>query len=189
MAVINGFRNQAAAYEALIRPHFEKLYRVAYRFTQNQDDAEDLVQELVTKMFSRYDELVNIERLDIWLSKVMYRIFIDDRRRYTRSPIKNLSDLDGDSQIEYEHSESEFGDPEEEATQDDFRNEVRRAMDSLSEDQKLLIQMFEIEGYSLDEISDMLCLPIGTVKSRLHRARSSLRDKLKNGTFSRVEAC
>jgi len=63
------------------------LYRVAYRFTGAQADAEDLLQDLMIKVYQRPDDLDGVERLRPWLTRVMYRMFIDNRRRYARSPI------------------------------------------------------------------------------------------------------
>ena len=75
-----------------MRPHLQSLYRQAIRYTENRDDAEDLVQDLLLKLFPRLDELERIDRLPPWLARVLYRLFVDDFRRRQRSPIEPVDD-------------------------------------------------------------------------------------------------
>ncbi|MFQ5488882.1 MAG: RNA polymerase sigma factor, partial [Gammaproteobacteria bacterium] len=85
MAKILGFsskRADQAHFERLLRPHLEQLYRLAYRFTGNATDAEDLVQDLLIKIYPRREELKQVEKLRPWLARVMYNLFIDHKRRH-----------------------------------------------------------------------------------------------------------
>jgi len=74
-------------FEKLVRPHFDRLYRLAFRLTGRRAEAEDLFQDLLIKAFGKLDDLVAIDEPGSWLSRVMYNLFIDERRRFARSRI------------------------------------------------------------------------------------------------------
>ena len=132
-----------AAFEKLVQPHFDRLWRLAFRLTGRQAEAEDLFQELLIKAFGKLDDLVSIDEPGAWLSRVMYNLFIDELRR-----------LDG-------------------------------ALRQLSDEHRTIVLLHDTEGYKLKEIQELMGIPVGTVKSRLHRARARLREILsENGTFS-----
>ena len=76
--------NEQATFEKLLRPHMERLYRLALRLTSNKADAEDLFQDVLVKAFARLDELLHIDHPGSWLSRVLYNHFVDNHRRFTR---------------------------------------------------------------------------------------------------------
>ena len=80
-----------SSFEALLQPHVAVLYRHAFRLTGNVSDAEDLVQDLLVKLYPRRRELTKIEKLRPWLFKVLYRLFIDQRRKASRNPLHLVS--------------------------------------------------------------------------------------------------
>lgn len=164
-------------FESLLRPHLKPLYRVAYRLTRRREDAEDLVQDLLTKLYPRRDELEGIERLRPWLLRVMYRQFLDQRRQNSRSPLHLVSepqpaDATGDPM---ERLISPDGDPEAGAEQAAQNLVLLGAIARLNEDHQRVLALHDIEGYTLEELQIMLDCPVGTLKSRLHRARARLR--------------
>lgn len=167
----------AADFDKLLRPHMGHLYRIAYRFTNSQADAEDLLQDLLIKVYQRPEDLDGVERIRPWLTRVMYRMFIDNRRRYARSPIHlavdNTSE-EGDSL--YDNIPCEAPIPEEQRSRQDQSKILGRALNRLSEDHRLVVMLHDVEGFTLEEISTVLDSPIGTLKSRIHRARARLRD-------------
>ena len=73
-----------ATFESIVRPHLDRLYRLAFRLTGHQAEAEDLFQELLIKAFGKLDDLVNIEEPGSWLARIMYNLFIDEKRRFAR---------------------------------------------------------------------------------------------------------
>jgi len=167
----------AADFDKLLRPHMSHLYRIAYRFTGSQADSEDLLQDLLIKVYQRPEDLDGVERLRPWLTRVMYRMFIDNRRRYARSPIHLAVDNNNeDGEPIYENIACEAPIPEEQQSRQDQSKMLSRAMDRLSEDHRLVVMMHDVEGFTLEEISTVLDSPIGTLKSRIHRARARLRD-------------
>jgi RNA polymerase sigma-70 factor (ECF subfamily) len=173
-------RSERSAFETLIRPHLRPLFRLAYRFTRSREDAEDLVQELLLKLYPRRNELMEVERLRPWLTRVMYRIFIDNHRRYTRSPVHLAVDYGADEQNAdpVDSLISVGGDPEQETEQRVLNRHLLEVIDRLSEDHRHVLSLHDIEGYTLEEMQEILSCPIGTLKSRLHRARARLRELL-----------
>jgi len=174
------------AFEVLIRPHLQPLYRVAYRLTGRREDAEDLIQELLMKLYPRHREIEAIERLRPWLLRVMYCQFIDNHRRHSRSPLHLASDSTTTASDPLEYLAAADGDPEADAEQAAQNRELLTAIARLSEDHRIVLSLHDIEGYTLEEIQTTLDCPIGTLKSRLHRARARLRELL--GREERAEA-
>ena len=76
--------NQRASFETLLRPHLDRLYRLAYRLSGNKPEAEDLFQDVLTKVFPKLHSLIEVEEPGSWLCRIMYNHFIDNRRRYAR---------------------------------------------------------------------------------------------------------
>jgi len=164
-----------AHFELMVRPHVNALYQIAYRFCGNQADAEDLIQDLLLKLYPKYEELIQIENLKPWMSRVLYHLYIDKIRQNDRRP-NIISDVEPDDIID--DSISRIATPESELDNLLIQNEISSAMLSLNADQKSLLVLHDIEEYTLPELSTMLDTPLGTLKSRLHRARASLRQKL-----------
>ena len=163
-------------FEELIGPHLNKLYRLAYRLTGQRDDAEDLVQDLLLKLYPRLEELQDIEKLAPWLARILYHLFIDKVRRQQKSPITYMSD---DETI-YDTHASQIAEPSELANAEITLHLINSALKNLSEDHRILIMLHDVEGYSLQEINNMTGTPVGTIKSRLSRARHKLRQIILN---------
>ncbi len=174
-------RADQAHFERLLRPHLEQLYRLAYRFTGNAADAEDLIQDLLIKIYPRREELKKVEKLRPWLVRVLYNLFIDNQRRHNRSPVHlavdNQPDGEGGSPLELVTA-SEATNPESVTLRHDHLNHLQAALDELSEDHRMVVTLHDIEGYTLEEMTEIVGCPIGTLKSRLHRARARLRELL-----------
>ena len=161
----------------------ENLYRLAFRFSGTREDAEDLVQDLLIKLYSRQTELETIEQLRPWLAKSLYRLYIDQFRRAQRSP---LSYVESETDVG-EQSASHHDQPELEMQREQQQEMISKALDRLSDEHRALIILCDIEGFSTPEVQQVLDLPGGTVKSRLHRARARLKELLKtkiSGTIS-----
>jgi len=161
-------------FTTLLRPHLDGLYQLAYRFSQNRDDAEDLVQDLLIKVYPRLEEMESIENLKSWLATVLRHIFLDNLRRYKRSPIHLATE---DDAVLASISSSTDG-PAQISELSKEINKIQDALMQLSEDQRVLLVMHDMEGYKLIELESMLEVPIGTLKSRIHRARARLREIL-----------
>lgn len=170
-------------FEALVAPHIETLYRVAYRFTGHQDDAEDLVQDLLIKLYPKSAELAAIDVLRPWLMRALYNLFVDGRRRHARSPHGHLdlhaeSEDDGGCTGVWDRMASSEAGPETTVERGLLEGHIMEAMEALNEEQKAVLMLHDVEGYSLVELAETLDVPVGTLKSRLFRARRALKDSL-----------
>ena len=180
-------RTAASKFEDLLRPQVEYLYRLAWRFTGSVADAEDLVQDLLLKLYPRTRELLDIERLRPWLAKVLYRQYIDFVRERARSPLVELAaDSEGEDDPLDTLPALEDG-PEDHAERSRLRERILAALERLSPEQRAVVTMHDVEGYSLEELETILETPLGTLKSRLHRARQRLRALLPMEPFSAGE--
>lgn len=164
-------------FESLLRPHIELLYRMAFRWTGSQADAEDLVQELLIRLVSRVDEMAALDSLRPWLLRILYNRYVDDYRRQRRSPIDAghnnwAPDSDEDESTD---TISRAIDPANPTEQEDLRRSLHSAVAQLEPDQRDVVLLHDMEGYSAEETAEILDIPLGTVKSRLHRARARLR--------------
>ncbi len=167
-------------FERLLEPHFDQLYRLAYRFTSQRDEAEDLVQELLVRLYPKRKQLEEIEDLRPWLARVLYNLYIDTHRARRRSPIDQNDD---DASEHLERLSDTSADPLEIESRRQNQQLLADAMTQLSEAHRDLLILHDMEGYSLPELNEILDLPLGTLKSRLHRAREALRQVLSREPF------
>jgi RNA polymerase sigma-70 factor (ECF subfamily) len=166
---------RAAEFDRLFREHIPALYRSAYRWLGSADQAEDLVQELLTRLYPRLDEVRQIEKLRPWALRVMYRIFVDQIRRQRNSPVQfGLHSHEDDSESDVLGMVVEL-EPDVLVDREIEQTRILAAWSQLSEEHRVVLSMHDIEEYSLVEISAIIDTPLGTLKSRVHRARARLR--------------
>lgn len=178
----------SARFENLLRPHLDRLYRFAFRLTAQQSDAEDLFQDVLTKTYASMDSLVDVDEPGPWLCRIMYNHFIDNRRRFARVRLVTVAADAGDTG----GVDSFAGDldPVRDAERRDNIMQIDKALATLSDEHRLVVLLHDVEGYKLTEIQDITGVAIGTLKSRLHRARSRLRDFMApDGTESTARTC
>lgn len=171
--------DSSQAFELLVRPHLDRLYRLAWRLTGSKAEAEDLFQELLIKAFGKIDDLVKIDEPGSWLCRVMYNLFIDEHRRFARQRLHTVSEgeLAGDGL-------AGLAGPDDPLHNNQRMERIRQlddALQQLSEEHRLVVLLVDTEGYKLTEIQDLTGIPVGTIKSRLHRARARLREILTAG--------
>lgn len=142
------------------------------------DHAEDLVQELLLRLFPRLDELRSLDRIRPWALRVMYRIFVDQLRRERSSPVQLAADSAA-TDLDDSMPDDDNADPCELLEQHLTQERVVAAWSRLIEEHRTVLTMHDIEGYSLVELSEMMDVPVGTLKSRVHRARARLRELLR----------
>ncbi len=176
-------RIDADSFEALVSPHVEQLYRLAYRYTGQQADAEDLVQDLLIKLYPRTKELQQVAQLRPWLAKSLYYLYIDRYRAKQRNPIEF-----GQEHNVEEHPSLDAHQGELSPQRQDTIRDLQRAIEHLSDDHRILILMHDVEAYTLTELETILDTPLGTLKSRLHRGRAKLRKQLEEGTIPAPQA-
>lgn len=180
-------RGAGSKFEDLMRPHVEFLYRLAWRFTGSVADAEDLVQDVLLKLHPRSGQLAKIERLRPWLARVLYRQFVDFVRQRARSPIDALAD---DQEVDSDPLDAVAAvddGPDGKAERGEWRERILAALERLNPEQRAVVVMHDVEGYGLEELATILQAPLGTLKSRLHRARQQLRAHLGMEPFAAGE--
>lgn len=169
-------------FSLLFSPHIPMLYRMAYQWTLNDADAEDLVQELASKMISKVDQLKSIEQLRPWLVKVMYRLFVDRYRRKKNSPVVFENSLD-DQQTINDSLITDNHDPENKLHASNLKATLIAELKKIEPNRAAALFLFEVEGYSITEIADIQGISEGTVKSRIFRAKTNLKKTISLGTF------
>ena len=167
------------AFEREALPHMDALYRTALRMTKNSNDAEDLVQEAFVKAYRFWDRFEPGSNCRAWLFKIMTNIFINDYRSKSRSPMSvNVDEIDDSFLYGQLAATAPSDNPEKELFAKIFDDDVKRAIEELPEDFRLVVVLSFLEGFSYQEIADIADLQLGTVKSRLHRGRKLLQKAL-----------
>lgn len=171
-----------ASFDRLVRPHIDRLYRLAWRLSGNRAEAEDLFQEVLVKAWLGLDDLADIDEPGPWLSRVMYNLFVDDRRRYARQRLVVVDE----SALGKEGFAGVPGDDDPAAASDGAQvaERLEAAIGELNENHRIVLLLHDADGYKLTEIQELTGTPVGTIKSRLHRARARLREILEqDGTL------
>ena len=171
-----------AAFEKLVTLYERKVYATAFRYTANEHDAMDISQEVFIRVF-RFIHTFNLESsFSTWIYRITVNVCKDHiRKRASRAelPLELTDEESGEYTVEI--SDSTY-DPVELYEQAELRQEIRRAIDDLPDNYKEIVLLRDIGGLSYDEISQTLDIEVGTVKSRLSRAREKLRNfLLQNG--------
>ena len=165
-----------------MRPHLDGIYGRAYALTGSVQDAEDLVQEVCIRASARLAELTHHENPRAWLMQVLYRLFVDLVRSRRRSPIRLMAPEDVQALVDAAVSTEPS--PEQHADASTLLRRLRVAWERLTTDEQLLLALHGIEGLSLAEIQEVTGLPVGTIKSRLHRGRARLGQLLKTADLT-----
>ncbi len=159
-------------------PHIDALYNFALKMTGSSDDADDLVQETYLKAFRFFDKFERGTNCKAWMFRILKNSFINDYRKNTKEPDK--VDYDDVSNF-YENIKS--SDIKTDHLQEDvyaklMDDDIAASLNNLPEDFRTVIILSDVEGFTYEEIADFIDCPIGTVRSRLHRARKMLYTKL-----------
>jgi len=166
-------------FEEEFLPFIDSMYNFAYRITSDEDDAKDLVQETYFKAFKFLDSFEKGTNAKAWLFRIMKNSFINEYRKKSKEPQK----------VDYQDVESYYSsddmhmilssDIQLETLQNMIGDEVSKALNVLDVDFRIVIILCDLEGFTYEEMAKILDIPIGTVRSRLHRARNLLREILR----------
>lgn len=161
------------AWEALVREHQGRVFGISYHYTGNREDARDLAQDIFVKIYERLDRCTEADLFLPWMIRVARNASIDYlRRKQARPPA-------GDIPAE-EHRGLVFhgNNPEEASVTASRKRLFYRALQALTFLNREVILLKEVQGMSLEEVSSVVGVPLGTIKSRLHRARLELAEKV-----------
>lgn len=166
-------------FEEEFLPHIEALHTFAFHLTFDEDDASDLVQETYLKAFrfiEKYDRGTNAKA---WLFKILKNAYINEYRRKSKQPTQ----VDFQDIVSYHDTDSDkvgkYTDLRQELFENMMGDEVTGAINTLPVDFRTVVLLCDVEGFTYEEIAKIIDVPIGTVRSRLFRARNMLKDKLK----------
>lgn len=158
-------------WDEIVEQHSARVFRLAYRLTGNQHDAEDLTQEVFVRVFRSLDTY-RPGTFEGWLHRITVNLFLDSTRRRQRQRTDALAEdaadrLPGDDPgperaYEFRH----------------LTDDVQRALDELPPEFRAAVVLSDIEGLSYEEVGEALGIKLGTVRSRIHRARARLRRSL-----------
>ena len=161
-------------------PHIHSMYNFGYRLTLDRDDAKDLVQDTYLKAYRFIESFQKGTNAKAWLFRILKNSFINDYRKKSKEP----------SKVDYQEVETYYNSEEVdrqitpdlrvESLKDMIGDEISNALNSLDVDFRTVIILCDLEGFKYEEMAKILDIPIGTVRSRLHRARNLLKEKLKS---------
>jgi RNA polymerase sigma factor (sigma-70 family) len=176
---------QYRVFDKEFMPHIDSMYNFAFRLTNDEDDANDLVQDTYLKAYRFINSFQEGTNAKAWLFRILKNSFINDYRKKSKEP----------SKVDYQEVEAVYNSNEDaefestsdlriEAVQDLIGDEVAMALNGLPVDFRTVIILCDIEGFTYEEMAKILDIPIGTVRSRLHRARNLLKEKLRSYAIS-----
>ena len=171
-------KEQNEVFDGEFMPHVDSMYSFAYRLTFDEDDAKDLVQDTYLKAFRFINSFERGTNAKAWLFRILKNSFINEFRKKSKQPAKfdyneiesyyNSDDVDSNltTDLRVETVQYMIGD------------EISGALNALPVDFRTVIILSDLEGFTYEEMAKILDIPIGTVRSRLHRARNMLKEKL-----------
>ncbi|MDI9347398.1 MAG: RNA polymerase sigma factor [Methylacidiphilales bacterium] len=170
--------------ESLVMPHLPYLHRVARRFCNNRSDADDLVHDLLVKLFEQPDLIERVEYLKTWLVRCLYNLYIDGVRKNSKTVAMEPETI---QEIIESGSSAQIKTLEEIKDLEQLNVVLGRLLSNLPATQRAIVVLHDMEGYQLSELATQLDIPIGTVKSRLHRGRERLKALLIEAGYGKLE--
>ena len=159
------------SWDEIVRAHSTRVYRLAYRLTGNQHDAEDLTQEVFVRVFRSLDSYTP-GTFEGWLHRITTNLFLDGARRRQRIRFEGLGD-----EIAQRFPGSEVS-PAQAWDDTHLDGDIQAALQALPPDYRAAVVLCDIEGFSYEEIAATMGVKLGTVRSRIHRGRAQLRAAL-----------
>ena len=177
------------AFETLVLSYEKNVYNLALRMVKNPEDASDMAQDAFIRAYNSLASFRGESKFSVWLYRIVSNVCLDFLRSRSRHPTVSLS-VEND-----EGEETELDIPDESQSPEALlerrltRDSVRRGLDALSEEYRQILLLREIQGLSYDEIAETLSMELGTVKSRIFRARKKLCDfLLRDGNIPAVRS-
>lgn len=168
-----------AAFEQLLEKHQSRVYTLAYRYMSNHADASDLAQEAFIKIYRSLNTYRGEASFQSWMYRLVTNVCMDELRRRGRAKTVSIEELmEGKKGLNMHRENAGSRLPEDVVIRNELQREVQNVLNSLSDEHRVIVVMRDIQGYSYEEIAELLKCSLGTVKSRLNRARHVLKEKL-----------
>lgn len=169
-------------FNELMGETYKKVYNMAYRLSNSRVDAEDLTQEAYYRAYRSFRDYEGDKPFENWIFRIVTRLFLDllrSRRRRVQAVSYDaaIGGGSGDDAIYFDKAD-ERPNPEQRLLENTFSEDLERVMNSLTAEQRMLIQLADVEGMPYKEIADILGKPVGTIRSRLHRTHKLIRSRL-----------
>lgn len=172
------------AFETLIHQYERKVYNLAYRLTGNHEDASDMAQEAFVRVYVKLPEFRGESSFSTWLFRIASNACLDEIRKRKRQKVTSLQnpyELGEGEELERQYADEADG-PEELLARKETRAAVQACIADLDDEYRVVVVLRDIQGLAYNEIAELLGLNLGTVKSRLNRARAAIKEK-----FTRLE--
>ncbi|MCE5314116.1 MAG: sigma-70 family RNA polymerase sigma factor [Armatimonadota bacterium] len=169
------------AFDELVTRFQKRVYNFAYGIAGNYDDANDVAQEAFVRVFNSIGTFRGDANFTTWIYRIVTNVYLDERKKaksHRQVSLDEYIDLDENSVSRQIEDENPL--PEQIAESKERNQAVRAAISSLPDYQRIIMTLYHLHDRSYEEIADILHLPIGTVKSRLNRARQALKEKLES---------
>jgi RNA polymerase sigma-70 factor, ECF subfamily len=166
-----------SAFDALVSKHEVKAYQYAFRLTRNSEEASDVVADAFIRVYNAIGNFKGQSSFSTWMYRILTNCFLDLRKKVKPTSSLDVASHDGDGEIQRQ-IEDPGPTPHDASERVEREERVEKAVNRLPEYQRAMIVMYHVDMLTYEEIADALDLPIGTVKSRLNRARLSLKDYL-----------
>jgi len=161
-----------------IIPHLDALYNFGLRLTSDPNDAEDLVQDTIVKAYRFFDSYEKGTNAKAWLFRILKNSYINNYRKKSKKP----QEVDYDEVASFYESiraeRTETSDMEDKMFRELIDDDISNALDEIPEDFRTVVLLCDVEDFTYEEIANMLDVPIGTIRSRLHRGRNLLKAQL-----------
>lgn len=174
--------SESQRFNELMEATYRKVFNMAYRLAGNRPDAEDLTQEAFYRAYRSFRDYEGDRPFENWIFRIVTRLFLDllrNRRRRIKAVSYDtpLQGAGNDENLFFEMPD-EAANPEQAMLEHTFSEDLQKALNSLSPEQRLLVTLADIEGVPYKDIADMLDKPVGTIRSRLHRTHKLIRARL-----------
>jgi RNA polymerase sigma-70 factor (ECF subfamily) len=166
-----------AAFKELVNLYKDKLHRLAYRMLHDRYDSEDVVQETFMRVYMNLNHYDEKQKFSTWIYRIGKNLCIDLLRKKKADHSLDAGLSDDLEKPFYEKLPSADASPENRLILSELQEQMRKVIDKLSDKYKQVVTLYYLQELSLQEISELLGMPVSTVKSRLHRGREQLRKK------------